>query len=374
MELLLDRSSGFFAVLRGKVPDYRGNLATCDHHGNDTSTGSRKFVGFHLNWGRFGNQDHHYGNEGAPCSLQSPLFTLQKGSDGTREWSPVDTGTDSKKFVGFHLNWGRFGNQLFHLITGYGIARTLKRTHYLPFKKGVRDHVIKYLQQFSLIFPRLEQTYVLAEDGINQTQVSFAGSCCAYDNPLRLSNNTDTYLLLNFIYGQNPRYFEDYLPDIREILQFSVEMRRNGSEVVNVLKRTHSHLMCIHIRRTDFIERKISTDLSETVNAANNIAKQMNISQFMIFGDDQQFMRNMSFAIVRDGKWADNAVLISKYEESMDLYIASQMCKSFLITAVTSTFGWWLAFFIPNQSAVFYMPDRRPHADKVPSKELFLNG
>ncbi|ETN87040.1 hypothetical protein NECAME_01197, partial [Necator americanus] len=202
---------------------------------------------------------------------------------------------------------------LFHLITGYGIARTLKRTHYLPFKKGVRDHVIKYLQQFSLIFPRLEQTYVLAEDGINQTQVSFAGSCCAYDNPLRLSNNTDTYLLLNFIYGQNPRYFEDYLPDIREILQFSVEMRRNGSEVVNVLKRTHSNLMCIHIRRTDFIKRKISTDLSETVNAANNIAKQMNISQFMIFGDDQQFMRNMSFAIVRDGKWADNIMMDSSF-------------------------------------------------------------
>ncbi|VDO68780.1 unnamed protein product [Heligmosomoides polygyrus] len=55
-----------------------------------------------------------------------------------------------------------------------------------------------------------------------------------------------------------------------------------------------------------------------------------------------------------------------------DLYISSRMCQSFLITAVTSTFGWWLAFFAPNQEAVYYMPDHRIHGDKVPSKELFL--
>ncbi|KAK6754720.1 hypothetical protein RB195_013605 [Necator americanus] len=277
-----------------------------------------------------------------------------------------------ENFVGFHLNWGRLGNQLFHLISGYGIARTLNRTHYLPYEKGVRDHVMKYLQHINHMFPRLGGTYVLAKDGVNQTTVNFVGSCCAYDDPLRFSNNTNQYLLLNFKYGQNPRFFEEYLPEIREILQFSKDMERNGSKIVDVLKKKYSNLMCVHIRRTDFVGMKVATDMMTTVNAAFSIARRRNLSQFMIFGDDQKFMLELSKMIADQGNWNENAVLISNFTEAMDIYVASRMCNSFLITAVTSTFGWWLAFFIPNQDAVFYLPDKRPQNDKVPNRELFM--
>ncbi|EYC08327.1 hypothetical protein Y032_0066g3702 [Ancylostoma ceylanicum] len=288
------------------------------------------------------------------------------------KWQYVKKKNAPKKFVGFHLNYGRLGNQLFHLITGYGIARTLNRTHYLPFEDGVIQHVEKYLQSFKQVFPRLEQTYVVAQKGTAETVVPFAGSCCVYDEPLRLSNRTDKYLLLDFYYGQNPRYFEDYLPDVHNILQFSEEIRRNGSELVDPLMIHHSNSMCIHIRRTDFIERNISTDMMITVRAANDIARKKNISHFMIFGDDKDFMRNMSRVIVEEGHWQANAALISKFDDSMDLYAASRLCRAFLITAVTSSFGWWLAFFIPDQTAVYYLPDTRQHGDKKPSKELFL--
>ncbi|CAJ0607874.1 unnamed protein product [Cylicocyclus nassatus] len=91
----------------------------------------------------------------------------------------------------------------------------------------------------------------------------------------------------------------------------------------------------------DFVIRRISTDMNITVEAANKIAKKM-------------------------------AVAISKYKDYLDLFLASQLCSSFLITAATSTFGWWLAFFVQNQNAVYYLNDTRRHADKVPSKELFL--
>ncbi|VDP21354.1 unnamed protein product [Heligmosomoides polygyrus] len=66
------------------------------------------------------------------------------------------------------------------------------------------------------------------------------------------------------------------------------------------------------------------------------------------------------------------AVTVSTFKEATDFYLSSQVCRSFLITAVTSTFGWWLAFFSIDQNAVFYVTDHRPHADKVPSKDLFL--
>ncbi|KAL6733292.1 hypothetical protein Aduo_003949 [Ancylostoma duodenale] len=289
-------------------------------------------------------------------------------------WQPSRKKNVPKKFVGFHLNYGRLGNQLFHLITGYGIARTLNRTHYLPFEDGVIQHVEKYLNHFKKVFPRLEQTYVIAQNGTTELTVSFAGSCCVYDEPLRLSNITNKYLLLGFYFGQNPRYFEKYLPDVRNILQFSEEMQRNGSEVIDPLMMDHSNSLCIHIRRTDFIERNISTNMTETVRAANTIARKGNISRFLIFGDDKEFMRNMSHEIVADGHWKANfqAAYVSEFDEYTDLYAASRMCKAFLITAVTSSFGWWLAFFIPDQNAVYYLPDTRKHADKTPSKELFL--
>ncbi|KIH53244.1 hypothetical protein ANCDUO_16634 [Ancylostoma duodenale] len=170
----------------------------------------------------------------------------------------------------------------------------------------------------------------------------------------------------------------EYLPEVRKILQFSEELQRNGSKVVERLMRTHSNCMCIHIRMTDFVDRNISTDMTATVRAANDIAEKkagsvhLNISQFLIFGDHERFMRAMAEEIVEEGHWKANAVLISEFNEAVDLYVASRMCKAFLIAAFTSSFGWWLAFFIPDQTAVYYLPDTRKHGDKVPSKELFL--
>ncbi|KIH56075.1 hypothetical protein ANCDUO_13748 [Ancylostoma duodenale] len=58
--------------------------------------------------------------------------------------------------------------------------------------------------------------------------------------------------------------------------------------------------------------------------------------------------------------------------EGVDFFIASKACGAMLITAPTSTFGWWLAFFSPNQNAVFYNNDLKSMDDKSPNKDLYL--
>ncbi|EYB88608.1 hypothetical protein Y032_0244g3528 [Ancylostoma ceylanicum] len=78
-----------------------------------------------------------------------------------QKWYIVDMFATNTKFVRFHLNAGRLGNQLFHFITGYGIARTLGRRHYIPTLKE-KDHVSNYLKQMIKVFPRLRETYVIA--------------------------------------------------------------------------------------------------------------------------------------------------------------------------------------------------------------------
>ncbi|KAJ1349994.1 hypothetical protein KIN20_005689 [Parelaphostrongylus tenuis] len=278
---------------------------------------------------------------------------------------------EKRKYVGFHLNYGGLGNQLFHLITGYGIARTLTRIHYLPCEKP-RSYVLKQLQKIEEAFPLLRNTYVLSPNGTKESITPFAGSCCAYDNPRRLLSESAEHLLLNFIYGQNPRYFDEYLPEIRNLLRFSDKVRREGRYIMDTLQIHDARMLCIHIRMTDFVWLNVSTNANDTVSAANAIAKQQGISRFMIFGDDQNFIHRLAKTIVKDGNWKTDAVVASNFNEVTDLYLASQVCQSFLITAATSTFGWWLAFFIKDQNAVFYMQDNRRHADKVPSKELFL--
>ncbi|CAJ0591775.1 unnamed protein product [Cylicocyclus nassatus] len=277
--------------------------------------------------------------------------------------------TNPKKFVGFHTSHGRLGNQLFHMMTGYGIARTLNRTHYIPYEIH-RNHVMEYLCQMEKVFPRLKETYILAERETKQTIVPFSYWCCNYIDPSMYSGNTNQFLLLDFKYGQNPKYFADYIVDVRAILQFSKEAEKNGSDIL-LLLQNYSDSMCVHTRMTDFVIRNASTKMNETVKAANSIAKKKNLSHFLIFGDDMNFMVKLSKTLAKDSGWRKNAKAIC-YGEYMDLYIASQLCASFLVSAPRSTFGWWLAFFVQDQKAVYYLDDTRRSVLKMPIKEHFL--
>ncbi|KHJ89263.1 hypothetical protein OESDEN_10916 [Oesophagostomum dentatum] len=124
------------------------------------------------------------------------------------------------------------GNQLYHLITGYGIARTLNRTHYFSIRHNCMPPVVEYLRQLTNIFPRLHSTFVISPYEAEEAIVEFSASCCDYVNPLRLSNRNEDYLLLNMTFGQHPKYFEDYLADVRSILEFSDETIAQGSELL----------------------------------------------------------------------------------------------------------------------------------------------
>ncbi|WKY11836.1 hypothetical protein Q1695_003424 [Nippostrongylus brasiliensis] len=280
----------------------------------------------------------------------------------------------AQKFVSFNLNVGRMGNQLFHLMTGYGIARSLERVHYIP-NSGPLEHVKQYLKEFDKIFPALRRSYVFQPSSSIETTVQFADSCCAYENPRkRYMNHSATYLRLNYSYGQNPRYFEDYLGEVRRLLKFSAATAKEGDYLIETLDEDLSCMMCIHIRRTDFVGRRVATNVNETMKAVKLISNRTRASRFLIFGDDQGFMRNLSQLIISSRSRSKNAttVLVSNFTEVMDLYLSSRLCNSFLLTAVTSTFGWWLAFFVENQDAVYYLSDTRVHGGKVPNRELFL--
>ncbi|WKY12949.1 hypothetical protein Q1695_004063 [Nippostrongylus brasiliensis] len=275
------------------------------------------------------------------------------------------------KYVGLHLNAGRLGNQLFHLISGYGIARTLGRIHYLPCEE-TRTYVLNFLKPVLETFPNLDHTYVVPQNVTNETIVPFSRTCCDYVNPERFLNHPSQYLLLDFSFAQNPRYFDNYLDDVRRILTFSSKAKTEGERNIQIMNVSHNSALCIHIRRGDFVGFNVSSDFDRTVGAAYIIAKQMSIDRFVIFGDDREFMRNVGKAITKKGKWCEQAAYVSGFDNRADLYLSSQLCRSFLITAPTSSYGWWMAFFAQNQDSIFYILDDRSIGTKKPRKDLFL--
>ncbi|KHJ96774.1 hypothetical protein OESDEN_03259 [Oesophagostomum dentatum] len=183
------------------------------------------------------------------------------------------------------------------------------------------------------------------EKSINQTLVPFAydenntPSCCLYEDPMKYANHTAKFLLLDLKFAQNVRFIEPYLAEISELLTFQDDIRYK----------------------------------EPIIRIAREIAKRTGLNRYLIYGDDQDFMQKIADKLKHDEKGVQRFVAeTSTFSEGIDLYIASQVCGAFFMSAATSTFGWWLAFFTPNQNAVYYMDDKRAMWEKVPNKELFL--
>ncbi|KAK6011144.1 hypothetical protein OSTOST_23782, partial [Ostertagia ostertagi] len=69
----------------------------------------------------------------------------------------------------------------------------------------------------------------------------------------KLLNHTEKYLLLDFMFGQNPSYFDDYIDDVRYILSFSPSIRVKGDHLIDSLKITR--LLIKNVER-DFLKKK----------------------------------------------------------------------------------------------------------------------
>ncbi|EPB78982.1 hypothetical protein ANCCEY_01937 [Ancylostoma ceylanicum] len=169
--------------------------------------------------------------------------------------------------------------------------------------------------------------------------------CCTFTDPLIYSGHPAKFLVLDMEYGQNVRYFEDHLHKLREMFTFNNKLKDRGEKILNRLKiaifRNNVTAMCVHIRRTDFILFGAESSFQETLDAVLQIA-------------------------------TSHEAYASHFNEFEDFFVSSRACAAFLMSAPTSTFGWWLAFFAPNQEAVYYINNGRALMQKKPNRDIFL--
>ncbi|KAL6729261.1 hypothetical protein Aduo_000334 [Ancylostoma duodenale] len=279
-------------------------------------------------------------------------------------------------------NHGRLGNQIFYFCTGYVIAKRLGRTLYVPYNQAEeRDfNVMRRMLWTTEIFPRLRPLYTIFEQSsISQTVVPFAynqtnqPACCLYEDPTKFAHHRAKFLLLDIKFAQNIRFIEDYLAEIAELLTFAEDVRNQGKSAVRRLSFGYANAMCVHIRMKDFVTLNVSTDAGSTIRITRQIARRKGLEKFLVFGDDPLFMKSIADNLELDEEGKRRYIAdISTFSEGVDLFVASQVCGAFFISAATSTFGWWLAFFTNNQRAIYYMDDKRSMWDKTPGEHLFL--
>ncbi|EYC05516.1 hypothetical protein Y032_0081g1416 [Ancylostoma ceylanicum] len=280
-----------------------------------------------------------------------------------------------ERFVSLAIFHPRLGNQMIRFASGYGIARRLKRTLYVPLYNDMKSKIV---QQFWLrianAFPKTAENFRFFPGTVNATVVPLAvfdgkQAGFTYEDPIRYVNHSSEYLSLSLGFGRNVQYIMDYLPAIREMFAFSNEIVDQGQKLVRELGLSYASAMCVHTRRTDFATYSITSEFNETIDAAAVLARRTHLKQFFIFGDDLSFMRRVAQQL-QDREKRDARV--STFSEFEDFYLSSQICGSFLISAAASTFGWWLAFFSTNQSSVYYIGRQFTNGEDVPEAELYL--
>ncbi|VDM53792.1 unnamed protein product [Angiostrongylus costaricensis] len=264
------------------------------------------------------------------------------------------------RFLALESTAGQLGSQLFHLCSGHAIARKLRRRHYVRTLYTQGAYIGGYMAKIEAVFPRLANSFTILE-AKNEHRIPFAykngvKSCCEYEDPYRVIGRTEQFLVLDTQLGQNSQYFEDMLPELHQLLEFSSDRS----------------VMCAHIRRKDFRDLNVASDFNRSIHDIHEIASQQGLSNVLLFGEDLGLMKPLGELLIGLDKSGKREVQYSFNSEEIDFYLASRACGAFLITAPTSAFGWWLAFFIQNQDAVFYSNDSRGMADKVIRKDLFL--
>ncbi|CAL2036570.1 unnamed protein product [Caenorhabditis brenneri] len=256
----------------------------------------------------------------------------------------------------------RLANHIFELVSIYGIANTLHRkpaifiedSKYRALVDGVRKVMPGLLDQFQ-IFDRP----VTKE----ATQVMLSDICCVFDDPKRLENITSEYLHLTGHFYQSWKYFDKLRAEVQTFVKPSMDF--------NPLPKSDSNnfISCIHIRRTDFVDGEHHSSDIKFIKPALEFIKEKEKQKgsgnkrmlTVIMGDDPKFEEKMYENTVRASKGAqvkeNTEYFVSDNSPHDDLAYSRYHCDAVLITAPSSTFGWWLGYIAKGQS-VYYQDIR----------------
>ncbi|KAF1753023.1 hypothetical protein GCK72_019579 [Caenorhabditis remanei] len=314
---------------------------------------------------------------------------IKKSVDRTVPQCVKTTNFPTTKTLQIRLYAFPIGNKLFELISLLGIASILQRTPTIDVVKP--EYVTTFVKSIQPIFPKLLDQYDLRILPPNSTISMKANdnACCKFDDPKKLLNVTVEHLYLHGNYFQSYKYFDHLRSKIREWLA-PTNLATSLAGMLFPQNLRGSFVVCPHVRRGDFKTDGVHepSDATFTRSAVDFLVNQYKQSHKQItvavLGNDQQF----AYTIFQD-KFGNSSspipnsynftiptnsptyqVLVSpSFTPELDLAFSRSFCDATLITAPSSTFGWWLSY-LSKPSSVTYYRNIRETNDKVANEMI----
>ncbi|CAN99658.1 Galactoside 2-alpha-L-fucosyltransferase [Caenorhabditis elegans] len=272
---------------------------------------------------------------------------------------------------------GGLGNKLFEIISLHGIATSLQRKAVI---NATNPSFIETLNRnIQPLFPKLADQFTLRiiPDSLVTHQQTNWGRCCVYDDPSRFLNRSDQNLILDGHYFQSFKYFHHIRPQVREWLAPS-KLQAMRAEILLPAKFRDDFLICTHVRRGDFQYDGLHRPSDATFTRAATdflvdlYRKSHERVNVVVLGNDIHFAytvfedRVAHFTFLQ--KPVNNsydyslpqispsytAILTPTLTPEIDLAFSRLFCDVTLITAPSSTFGWWLSYLAKRTATTYY--------------------
>ncbi|CCD68842.1 L-Fucosyltransferase [Caenorhabditis elegans] len=262
---------------------------------------------------------------------------------------------DKQKYLLFPMTAivfdGGLGNQLFEVFSLLGLAMKLNRTAIFNSDDWILHSKLDLLQeQVPQVAARIISIPIeIAES----TRFLYSPACCHYQFASLLSCEQNRFLIIDGQYFQSFKYFSTIESSIRKWLKppqdeemFLKKMIRRKDE----LRYKH----CVHIRRGDFTtdSQHAGTDAVFTIRAIDYLYS-LHPGLIYLFSNDPEWVRKR---IAEQLDYHGDVKIMETPKDAAikDLYFSQVHCDSVLITAPSSTFGWWIGYMSKNQSNVYY--------------------
>uniref|UniRef100_A0A914NJ94 Uncharacterized protein n=1 Tax=Meloidogyne incognita TaxID=6306 RepID=A0A914NJ94_MELIC len=151
---------------------------------------------------------------------------------------------------------------------------------------------------------------------------------CGLCGALLLNKSKEAIIKIKGNYLQSYKYFNNYIGEIKEFYKFKENIQKGGELIAKKLfgNGTKGFKFCVHIRRGDFIKIGQASKKQFTNKAINFLIPKLEYKIYMP-------------EINNSG---------------VNMYFAINYCNSYLITASSSTFAWWIGFLMPEEVPIFY--------------------
>ncbi|GMR62806.1 hypothetical protein PMAYCL1PPCAC_33001, partial [Pristionchus mayeri] len=252
---------------------------------------------------------------------------------------------------------GGIGNNVFELISSIGIARTTGR-QLIVTSETYKFFKIRHPELVHLlngVYPENERT-VRAAFRIDKSK----GDCCRYygeiSNEIK-KKSLQPWLSARLNYLQSYLYFSNVTRrEISARLELSSKAQAAiDAELAEMRQlRDAEHIICVHSRRGDYFTSGLhKPSNSEFLLGATDFVHMNSNTKstlILLIGDDLIWQREMAEKLQETGKYAMVLPRLQSVSSPVtDWHVSRKFCDTVILTASSSTFGWWLAYLSKGQ-------------------------